>query len=149
MFPLNIVKFLRTPILKNIYESISFPLRKKYDQNCVFTWICNALKKIWRPLLIRNFLWLYLTLSWRRPLSYRNQSTDLYSKSMDWFLYDNGLRHERVNNLEKREWNLQCQKWGQRGLKNNERVTFTWLCSSDHQGKLRIKLLHPHISLLS
>ena len=27
-----------------------------------------------------------------RPLSYRNQS-----KSMDWFLYDNGLRHERVN----------------------------------------------------
>ena len=22
---------------------------------------------------------------------------DLHSKSMDWFLYDNGLRHERVN----------------------------------------------------
>ena len=37
-----------------------------------------------------------LTLSWRRPLSYRNQSIDLQSKSMDWFLYDNGLRHERV-----------------------------------------------------
>ena len=37
------------------------------------------------------------TLSWRRPLSYRNQSIDLRSKSMDWFLYDNGLRHERVN----------------------------------------------------
>ena len=37
-----------------------------------------------------------LTLSWRGPLSYRNQSTDLQSKSMDWFLYDNGLRHERV-----------------------------------------------------
>ena len=31
-----------------------------------------------------------LTLSWRRPLSYRNQS-------IDWFLYDIGLRHERVN----------------------------------------------------
>ena len=27
---------------------------------------------------------------------YRNQSIDLQSKSMDWFLYDNGLRHERV-----------------------------------------------------
>ena len=39
---------------------------------------------------------LVLTLSWRRPLSYRNRSTDLRSKSMDWFLYDNGLRHERV-----------------------------------------------------
>ena len=38
----------------------------------------------------------YLTLLWQRPLSYRNQSTDLRSKSMDWFLYDNGLRHERV-----------------------------------------------------
>ena len=23
--------------------------------------------------------------------------TDLQSKSMDWFLYDNGIRHERVN----------------------------------------------------
>ena len=40
-----------------------------------------------------------LTLSWRRPLSYRNQSTDLLRKSMDWFLCDNGLRHERVKCL--------------------------------------------------
>ena len=37
-----------------------------------------------------------LTLSWRKQLSYRNQSIDLLCKSMDWFLYDNGLRHERV-----------------------------------------------------
>ena len=44
-----------------------------------------------------------LTLSWRRPLSYRNQSIDLRSNglymitaSVKWFLYDNGLRHERV-----------------------------------------------------
>ena len=37
------------------------------------------------------------TLSWRRPLSYRNQSIDFLSISTDWFLYDNGLRHERVN----------------------------------------------------
>ena len=37
-----------------------------------------------------------LTLSWRRPLSYINQSIDLQSKSMNWFLYDNGLRHERI-----------------------------------------------------
>ena len=35
-----------------------------------------------------------LTLSWQRLLSYRNQS-------MDWFLYDNGLRHGRVNGLKK------------------------------------------------
>ena len=37
-----------------------------------------------------------LTLSWRRPLSYRNHSTDLLCKSMDRFLYGNGLRHEKV-----------------------------------------------------
>ena len=37
-----------------------------------------------------------LTLSWRRPLSYRNQSIDLHRKSIDWFLYDNDLCHERV-----------------------------------------------------
>ena len=42
-----------------------------------------------------------LTLSRRRPLSYRNQPIDLLCKSMDWFLYDNGLRHESVN-LERR-----------------------------------------------
>ena len=33
------------------------------------------------------------------PLSYRNQSTDLLYKSMDWFLYDNDLRHKRVKQL--------------------------------------------------
>ena len=37
-----------------------------------------------------------LTLSRRRQLSCRNQSNDLHSKSIDWFLYDNGPRHERV-----------------------------------------------------
>ena len=38
----------------------------------------------------------YLTLSWRRSLSYRHQSIHLLCKSMDWFLYDRDLRHERV-----------------------------------------------------
>ena len=37
-----------------------------------------------------------LTLSWRGLLSYRNQSIDLQSTSMNWFLYDNDHRHERV-----------------------------------------------------
>ena len=40
-----------------------------------------------------------LTLSRWRSLSYRNQSIDLKTKSMDWFLYDKVLRHERVNML--------------------------------------------------
>ena len=39
----------------------------------------------------------YLNLSWRRPLSYRNQSIDLLCKSVDWFLYNKDLRHhERI-----------------------------------------------------
>ena len=29
----------------------------------------------------------------------RNQSIDLQSKSMNWFLYDRDLRHERINAL--------------------------------------------------
>ena len=37
-----------------------------------------------------------LILSRRGSLSYRNKSTDLQSKSMNWFLYDKDLRHERV-----------------------------------------------------
>ena len=40
-----------------------------------------------------------LKLSWRKSLLCRIQSMDLQSKSMDWFLYDRNLRHERVNAL--------------------------------------------------
>ena len=47
-----------------------------------------------------------LTLSGRRPLPYRNQSIDLFRKSMDWFLYDNGLRLERVKG-----WCLHIITW--------------------------------------
>ena len=39
---------------------------------------------------------IFLALSWQRSLSYRNQSIDLQSQSVDWFLYDRDLRHERV-----------------------------------------------------
>ena len=43
--------------------------------------------------LSSKWLVLHLTLSWQRPLLDRKQSIDLFRKSMDWFLYDNGLRH--------------------------------------------------------
>ena len=46
---------------------------------------------------LNSLLLVNLTLSWRKPLSYRNQSIDLLCKSMDLLLYDNGPRHERVN----------------------------------------------------
>ena len=42
-----------------------------------------------------------LTLSWQRLLSYRNQSIDLPSKSMYWFLYDRDLCHGRVRDAFK------------------------------------------------
>ena len=42
----------------------------------------------------------WLTLSWRRSLSYRNQSIELHFKSMDCFLYDRHLRYERVKRIE-------------------------------------------------
>ena len=44
----------------------------------------------WHILYLYIMHW--LSLSWRRSLSYRNQFIDLLCKSMDWFLYDNGLR---------------------------------------------------------
>ena len=47
----------------------------------------------------RNALNFYLTLLWWRSLSYRNQSIDLESKSMDWFLPDRDLLHERVHHF--------------------------------------------------
>ena len=40
-----------------------------------------------------------LTLLWRRPISYKNQS-------IDWFLYDIGIRHERVNKTNIFEVNI-------------------------------------------
>ena len=43
--------------------------------------------------------WNGLTLSWQRSLSYRNQPTDLKSKSIDWFLYDIDLRQESLITL--------------------------------------------------
>ena len=44
---------------------------------------------------VLTLLNLCLTLSWRRSLSYRNQSIDFQSKRMDWFLYDRDLRSSR------------------------------------------------------
>ena len=48
------------------------------------------------PCVLKRMV-LPLTLSRWRLISYRNQSIDLQRKSMDWFLYDIGLRRERVN----------------------------------------------------
>ena len=86
------VKNCFNPFLANV--SILYPLKTPENQRFF---------GVFRGYKIRTLAWnefketkWSLTLSWRRPLSYRNQSIDLQSKWMDWFLYDNGLRHERV-----------------------------------------------------
>ena len=60
-------------------------------------------------IIIGNLLWfktidhfncfIARTLLWRRCLTYRNQSIDLLYNSMDWFLDDRDLCHERINLL--------------------------------------------------
>ena len=72
---LNTILYL--PLSLNIYECL----------------VCQVYK--WNSNRLKNHTHFHLTLSWWRPLSYRNQSTDLLCKSMDWFLYDNSLYHEK------------------------------------------------------
>ena len=50
----------------------------------------------WKIGFLQHIILASVTLSWRRSLLYSNQFIDLQSISMDWFLYDNGLRHEKV-----------------------------------------------------
>ena len=61
--------------------------------------ICLLLIILYEGEFAINFLLTHLALSWRRSLSYRNHSIDLQSKSMEWFLYDSDLPHERVTVL--------------------------------------------------
>ena len=115
-FPVNFGKFLKAPSLPSFQATAS-----EYMQNKSKYWLIKFLKeqhficfnKISTCFqCIQNFVstcgnvkchvqilsgcFYMLNLSWQRPLSYRNQSIDLHNKSMDWFLYHNGLRHERV-----------------------------------------------------
>ena len=63
--------------------------------------VVNFTDQKFNPVLnMRTFLeFIYIfgsTLLQRRFLLYRNQSIELQSKSIDWFLYERGLRNERV-----------------------------------------------------
>ena len=60
-------------------------------------------------------------------LSYRNQSIDLLCKSMDWFLYDNGLRHERVKVCRSSRPEVFCKNGV---LRNFIKLTGKQLCQS-------------------
>ena len=78
-----------------------------------------------------------------KSLSYRNQSTDLLYKSMDWFLSDNGLRPERVKWLLLNRWISTLTDKGRAGIyslkvnNGNTKIT-SQICS-----KLAKKTLKP------
>ena len=80
----------------------AFPKHFKWCSNlyiCYGDWRSNT-KRAEDQAFTVMVLVSHLSLSWRRSLSYRNQSIDLLCKSMDWFLYNRDLHHERVKNLQ-------------------------------------------------
>ena len=85
-FPLETSENLWWGSKRNIREKLK---KKKIiqlkNQNTVFELICKCYSSF--------------NSSLTEVLSYRTQSTDLLCKSMDWFLYDRDLRHERVNKI--------------------------------------------------
>ena len=89
------INFARTQVFSDPFVPIhdSALIRENMSQGKPISLHILQWKWIMSEPSVNNFK---LTLSWRRPLSYRNQSIDLLCKSMDWFLYNNGLRHERV-----------------------------------------------------
>ena len=71
-----------------------------------------------------------LTLLWRRPLSYKNQSMDLLCKSMDWFLYDNGPRHERAKGM----WHVFAH-YVRRDMNYQVSLTLSWRRSVSYRNQ--------------
>ena len=86
---------LRVRVKKTTYRVLFCKLYVFYKEHFFTTQPQCCLTFLWTELHLS--LKCCLTLSWRRPLSYRNQSIDLLRKSMDLFQYDNGLGHKRVN----------------------------------------------------
>ena len=92
-FSVTTANFLRTSILKNVCANGCFCKAHMVQTEKIFFGSYNLY-------CARFFIHVFLlTLLRRRPSSYRNQYTDLLCKSMDWFLYDNGFRHEKVKYL--------------------------------------------------
>ena len=89
--------FVINPFLTNV--PILYSLKTLENQK--FTGVFRGYKM--RALTRTELSWLnrgsLFTLLWLSSLSYRNQSTDLLCKSMDWFLFDRYLCNERVNSF--------------------------------------------------
>ena len=87
---------LKSVLFHFIQPSVVFHIETSY-LICIPNEVTGFLKKwsIWLKWINRTF-----ALSWRRSQSYRKQSIDLQSKSLDWFLYNRDLRHEREHIFE-------------------------------------------------
>ena len=89
-------------LIKKVVTIICLKPEKKTSENISKIISLKLFDYAILPLLSKICLTsIFLTLSWRRFLSYRNQFTHLQTKSIEWFLYDNNLRHERVKGILK------------------------------------------------
>ena len=71
--------------------------KKKHRGICAFSWTNNFLVwSIFIDIRILPVMQAVINSFMTEVPRYRNQSIDLLSKSVDWFLYDRDLRHERV-----------------------------------------------------
>ena len=86
-------------LIKRSHKKISFIMKSQLCVWSMYTWSILEQQDI--SLMDGS------TLSWRRSLSYRTQSTDLQNKSMDWFLYDRDLRHEKI---KRQLWNYKLNQ---------------------------------------
>ena len=99
-----LISYGRRWVGKDFFKMLLFSATKEMmleHHNWTQTWItwtqfCPLQNLTWlRCLCVIS--WLIWTLLWRRPRSHRNQSPDLYSKSMDWFRYNRDLCHEGIH----------------------------------------------------
>ena len=58
----------------------------------------------------------------------QNQSIYLLRKSMDWFLYDNGLRHERVKYNMSQDGQTPCKKTCSIWIKSKNYIKLYFYC---------------------
>ena len=74
---------------------------------------CTGKQSQTRPILKKRFPGRLNSFMIEGPIIHRNKSTDLLCKSVDWFLYDRYLRHERV----KSQVNDDCYQLSRRYLR--------------------------------
>ena len=113
-------------LIKNQQPSVSFQSTYFVPMFFFISTLFSILNNIWAE------FWKLLTCSWRRSLSYRNQFIDFPSKSMDWFLYDRDLRHEKGMIRIAMVWSgliyLEVDKLS--NFQKHSDTTIVWLISS-------------------